>query len=462
MERHLYTGYYKTTMSLKDMVRRYCGVYLEKDTRDDFISRDTMTQEMRTYAAKDAYYTQKIAHILERERAGMDFRAYDLVNAPAIWMFLDMPPVRIDKDLWLRESKKLQAEGEALQTALGINVNSPKQVVAFVEAQLGKKMRNTRKDTLEQLALDPFDEEDGGVIVLKRIIRARSLLKMGSTYGESFLSYVGSDGYVLPGWKLDQADTGRTACADPPMHNVPVREYPGFRKAVIASKGCTFSVSDASAQEVRIGCWWAQDPTLLRLFNEGGNIYVNVAKEMLGETITKKDKRYDKVKAVVLGTNYGLTPAGLAKREHISKAEAVAIQEQFFATFNRVPAWMHRMRQQAISRGYVTTPLNRRLWINTYDDQWLNNAVNSPVQGGAAEMTKLSLNINWQMCQDAGMEFRIPLQIHDEIDADAPTKLMPKYDKITKAGWMEAAKVIIPGVPMVVEFAHGQNWACKQ
>lgn len=463
VERHLYAGYYTQTFGLKDLARRYLGIVMAKETRELFEDATSMTPDMEQYAALDAWATLRIAEkqmALEADGT-INFTSYHTVNEQALWAVLDMAPLRVDQDEWLALAKRLGDEGRRYQEELKINVRSPLQVKNFVESLIQRPVRDTRKETLEYLAGDENDETDGALIPLKRVMRARSLLMMESTYGESFLETMQPGGYILPGWRVDGADTGRMACADPNFHNVPVRDLPDYRHAVKASSGHVFVVSDASQQEPRTGAVLTQDPSLLRLVKTGKSIYLEVAAEMLKEPITKKDDRYGPIKALVLGSFYGLRPANIAKRERIPLKQAKAFQEQFFQTFALVPKWMHKMRRKAYDVNYVETMLGRRLWVNPYDEHWENNAVNNPIQGTAAEITKLALSYMHQECRARSWPFCIVLQIHDELNADVPEALAPDYQKMMDEAWKEAGRVILPSVPFVTEFAVGTDWGCK-
>jgi DNA polymerase-1 len=463
VERHLYAGYFTTTYGLIDLARRYLNIQMDKEVRNLFSEASEMTPEMEQYAATDAWVTLRIAEKqMEQKRLGIDFRSYDLVNAPAIWAIEAMDPVRVDPDGWMALAQRLGDEGRELQATLPCNVNSPAQVKAFVQSILGREIKKTDRETLELLAGDANDDTDGGRVELKHIMRARTLLKMESTYGASFLKTLQPGGLLLPGWKVDGADTGRMACGEPNFHNVPVRDLPDFRYAVLAREGNQFIVSDASQQEPRVGAVLTQDPELMRLVKTGESIYIMVASEMMGLKITKKDPRYDPIKTVVLGTFYGLTPTGLAKRERIPRRDAQKLQDTFFKTFKDVPKWMQKERQLAYSRNYVETLLGRRLWVNIYNDQWENNAVNNPIQGTAAEITKLALVYMWEESRARGWPYCIVLQIHDELNADCPTSLVSEYKTMMDDCWKEAGRKVIPDVPFVTEFAVGDNWGCKR
>jgi DNA polymerase-1 len=466
VEKHLFGGLYTRTFGLKDLARRWLNVYMDKETRDEFSTATVMTKAMEKYAAKDAWATRKIAILQKKyiQEHQIDMRSYDLVNGPAIWSFLAMKPIRVDQDKWMKASDRLSGEGRAIEEKIGINLNSPKQVKEFLDGYipgLRRPLKNTRAETLARYGGDPFDLDDGMDLTVKGVMRGRSLIKMGTTYGESFLKTVDANGYILPGWIIDGPVTGRGACRNPNFQNVPTKEFPIFREAVIASKGNVLIISDASAQEPRIGAQLTQDPGLLRLFHTKENIYIGVAKELQGETIKKGSKRYGEFKAVVLGSFYRLTPGGLAKREHISKEAAAVLQDSFFENFSHVPIWMQRQSEWAIGRGYVETPLGRKIWMNVHDKQWQNQAVNYPIQGGAGEMTKLAMNRLLDACAASDIPYSVALQVHDELDSDVSRGLRAKYTKLKREAWMEAGKVIIPDVPLEVEFEYGSNWACK-
>jgi len=285
---------------------------------------------------------------------------------------------------------------------------------------------------------------------------------MESTYGESFLADIEPGGYVMPGWKLDGPVTGRMACSSPNLMNVPQREIPEYRDTIIASPGHRYVVSDASQQEPRVGAVLTQDPNLMALVRTGESIYIMVARELLHEEITKKHPRYAPVKAGVLGTFYGLGHRTLAKREGIPVSDAKDIQDGIFGRYPKVSVWMQKAREKAFSRGYAETVLGRRMHINPHgEESWQNQAVNYPVQGTAAEITKLAFVLMHDGFKAANMEFPITLQVHDELNADVPEDKVDLAKEIMTDAWVQAGKRIIPEVPFVTEIEDGATWGCK-
>jgi DNA polymerase-1 len=441
---------------------------MEKEVRDDFskVKVMEMSPEMKQYAGFDALVTWLIGkkQIEQRGQGNLSFVPYDEVTSKAIWAVLDMQKVRFDKDAFVGLAKRFGDEGRALQEKLGINVNSPDQARGLVSSILGREVDTTSATLLDPIIGD-FDTPDDLSPPMRQLydlLRIRTLLKMESTYGEKFLETIEPGGYLMPGWKLDGPVTGRMACSSPNLMNVPQREVPEYRYTVIASPDHDFIVSDASQQEPRVGAVLSQDQRLLDLVRTGASIYIKVAEDLLHETIDKKHPRYPAVKASVLGTFYGLRSRTLAKREGIPVAEAKYIQDSIFSNYPQVPIWMHRMRERAFSKGYVETVLGRRMYINQHgEDNWENQAINYPVQGTAAEITKLAFVYMHEEFKARGLPFCINLQVHDELNADCPKEYTEKVVETMQECWTEAGKRIIPDVPFVTEIEHGSNWGCK-
>lgn len=442
VERVLYGGLYDE-FSLKALARRYLGLYMNKETRDDFETAYVMTPEMAEYAAEDARTTLLIAKI-QREEHSSYLWAYELIDQPAIFPTIDMQPIKIDRQGWetyVNELIKLAADAEA---EVGLNVYSQKAVLAAL-AKRGLHIRDTKAATLEEYASNEF---------VAGILKARMYRKAVSTYGMSWLEkYVEEGDLVYPSAHITGAETGRMSYSDPNLQNIPQRRLPKYRSLFISQYG-RLIVSDAHQQEPCTLAYESQDEELLRAVRNGEDLHQTVADAIhqtrfMGKTIN-------------LATSYGMTARGMSKRTGLSERECQTILNQYFMRFRGVFAWISRQRSDAHRIGYVRTVAGRRIWMNPYNYQWENNAINAPIQGGAADFTKMWVRKSWEMCRDRGVPYSLCGVIHDETIFDPPKEYFKATKQIQLDAFHETAKALFKDVPFRQESKAGKNWACKE
>jgi len=160
----------------------------------------------------------------------------------------------------------------------------------------------------------------------------------------------------------------------------------------------------------------------------------------------------------VLGTNYGMSPWGLASREDMSKSEAAKLIHKYFRAFPDVGAWVNK---QSKRKDYVETAMGRRIWLNKYSSQVERNALNAPIQGTAADMTKLAvarLHQNWEY----PYPFAVVATVHDEIVLDVPKNHAQKIAKFVKKTMEDVAKEVCPSVVIKADVVIGTSWGAKE
>lgn len=244
--------------------------------------------------------------------------------------------------------------------------------------------------------------------------------------------------------------------------NVPSRKMPIFRTMFIPHPGEEIMVNDVAQQEPRILAKYSQDKKMLELIRAGVSIHVGVGAEIFGNPgFSKKDPRYPIAKALNLGLDYGLTAAGLARQIGISTKEAEGYVESYFRKFPGISAYMDTQRTMAVRKGYVTTVLGRRCYVNPYVYKWKNNAINSPVQGSGADQMKLAVSLIHQECKAKGIPFSLMMMVHDENVSSHPKKMHKTYEKIITEAWNEVGRITLGDIPLVMEFETGSNWGCK-
>jgi DNA polymerase-1 len=458
VERVLWGGYY-SSFALDDLARRYLGMRMEKEVRTTFERvAAIMNKKQSDYAAKDAAVLLEIAEEQNKLLVGKQKDVYWDIDAPMIWAVLDMPPVKVDVEGWTALVNEFQAQASKREEELGFNVVSGPQVKAAVKNLTGIKMENTQGLTLENLMTEHP--------VFKQIIDTRAYRKAVSTYGMSWLAKnVDEAGLVHPSWKVTGAETGRMSCASPNLQQIPARNVElgmqRYRSQFISRhEGGSIVVFDVVQQEPRITAYASQDETLLGLINKGVDLHQAVA-DMVGKVLGHKVSRGDG-KTLNLGLGYGLSAYGLAQRTGMSAEDAEQLVNGYFKVFRGVASWIAVQRNFANTNEYVETAAGRRIHINLYNSQWENNAINAPIQGGAADHTKLTVSLLWKKCRATKMEFPVCMVVHDEVVLDCAKGTVTEYKRMAKEAWLEAAASLFPGVPFAVESATGNSWGAKQ
>lgn len=449
VERSAYGGYYQN-FSLADLTRRWLGIRMIKEVRSEFEDATTMTKDMKQYAANDAVRTLEIA----RKQMVLSMQVYFNEDEPMIFPLLDMPGIPVDTDGWKAMASTFEQRGKELEAELGFNVYSQRQVLSALRAR-GLHLIDTRAETLKEL-----EEHD----TVKKVLEARMYRKASSTYGVKWVDKnVEADGLVYSSYHITGAETGRMSSSSPNMQQIPSRTLPEYRKMFKAQPGYVIMVSDVSQQEPRILAYESKDAELLAVLERGESTHLAVARAIFhDDTITKADtEKYMIGKTVNLGTAYGLSEYGLAVRLHITEQEAATFLTDYFHKFKDVLVWINKMRKDAYLKGYVTTASGRRIYINRYDHQWQNNAINAPIQGGAAGNTKTWVHGIWKRCLAQSLPYSVVGIVHDEVVQHVPREMVKTYRTLTEAAFQDSSTKLFPGVPFVVETEFGKSWACK-
>jgi DNA polymerase-1 len=348
------------------------------------------------------------------------------------------------------------------------NINSPKQLATVLFEKLGlKPVRKTKtgystdEDTLTQLAAQ--HQLPG------QILSCRTLTKLKSTYVDALPLLVNPEtGRLHTSLNQTVAATGRLSSADPNLQNIPVKGDYGLRirEAFIAPPGHTLLCADYSQIEPRILAHLSQDERLVRIFSQGEDIHMATAMEIFrlpAEQISKEMRRA--AKTVVFGIVYGISPFGLAANIGVSQAEAKKYIETFFERFMAVKALMDRNIAQAKEKGYTTTILGRRRPIPelrsadpTQRGFGERMAVNSPIQGSAADLIKIAMiNVNRRLHEELPA-VKMILQVHDELIFETPDQDVERAKQLVKAEMEATGMKLGLSVPLKVDLGTGTNW----
>ena len=348
------------------------------------------------------------------------------------------------------------------------NVGSPKQLgeVLFDEMKLpgGKRMKTgawgTDSSVLQGLA-------DQGVELPATILEWRQLQKLKSTYADALVDQINPEtGRVHTCFAMAIASTGRLSSTDPNLQNIPIRTEEGsrIRHAFVAEPGHVLVSADYSQIELRLLAHVADIPALKDSFARGEDIHARTASEVFGIPMEGMDAMTRRrAKAINFGIIYGISGFGLARQLGIMPGEARGYIDRYFERYPGIRSYMERTKEEARINGYVVSPFGRRCWVPGIADKnparrgyAERQAINAPLQGGAADIIKRAMVKLPAALAAAGLKSRMLLQVHDELLFEAPEDEAPRLAALVR-DVMEHAAVL--SVPLVVETGIGRSWA---
>ncbi|MCZ6786149.1 MAG: DNA polymerase, partial [Planctomycetota bacterium] len=294
----------------------------------------------------------------------------------------------------------------------------------------------------------------------------REVVKLRSTYVDALPKLVHKKtGRIHSSFNQTVAATGRLSSQDPNLQNIPIRTELGkrIRKAFVAEDGCRLVCADYNQIELRLMAHLSEDAALLDVYARGGDVHAETAARMFGcdpKDVTR-DQR-GRAKAINFGILYGMGPQRIARDWKITLAEAKDFLEAYFSEFPRVREFQKNTVEHARAEGYVTTLLGRRRVISEILSEMSgvrvsaeNMAMNSPLQGTAADLIKLAMvNVHRRM-RDGDMGARMILQVHDELVFEVPDSETDALATMVKHEMEHALEL---DVPIVVDIGCGPNW----
>ena len=306
IERILFGGYYDT-FALDDLVRRHLFTHMEKELQKSFTGNE-ITSEQIQYSALDAYVLPKIADAQKKHMDNKSWSIWHEIDRPAMFAFMDFQGFGIDVEKWKLLAIRNKERQERIDAELPVNPRSPKQVVEFLKANGFKRLENSKADSLEKFGLKYPNTI--AAETARKILESRVYGKRASTYGidfiEEYLEYENNFPFIFCNYWVTGAETGRTSSDHPNMQNIIARDTNEFRECFIPRSGHTLLIADYFAQEVFIAAYITQDKNLIEVCNSGKDIYCMMAKMMYDVDIDKKHPLRKRMKAVVLGIDYGI------------------------------------------------------------------------------------------------------------------------------------------------------------
>ncbi len=432
-------------------------------------------EEATSYAAEDAALSYELKDLLFRKvrSEGLE-KVYFDIEMPLIGVLIEMEKagIRIDSELLRRMSGAMAVEIESIQKRIfflsgeEFNINSPKQLSRILFQSLGlsptKKTKtgySTGMDVLEELA--EIHE------LPREVLHYRSLTKLKTTYLDVLPAVVNPEtGRLHTSFNQTATATGRLSSTDPNLQNIPIRGEWGkpIREAFIAEEGNILLSADYSQVELRVLAHMSGDEGLIEAFNRGLDIHARTAAELYGLQIDKvTDEMRRTAKTVNFGVIYGISAFGLSETLNIEREDAKRYITQYFDRHPGVRAYTERVLAEAAEKGFVRTLFGRKrpvpeILSHNRNTRQLGErlAVNSPIQGTAADIIKLAMiNISRRLKIES-LKASMILQVHDELLFELPANELDKV-KVLVREEMEGAVSL--SVPVKVEIGHGRNWA---
>ena len=400
---------------------------------------------------------------------------YQEVELPLAQVLREMEQagVRIDVTMLKHAEEQLTSELQSIEqqiyTSVGttFNINSPKQVgeVLFEQLQLdnkAKKSKTGQYSTSEEvlLALKPKHP------VVGMILAYRELKKLISTYIAALPTYINPQtGKIHTTYNQTVTATGRLSSSNPNLQNLPIRSERGqlIRQAVIPDDGCLFLSADYSQIELRLMAHFSQDPHMVEAFRSGQDVHAATAAKIFSvpiEEVTKDQRR--QAKTANFGIIYGISAFGLAQQLDCSRAEAKALIDGYFAAFPGVIDYIERQKQLAREQGYAVTLFGRKRYLPdilshnaTVRSFAERNAVNSPIQGTAADIIKMAMVTIHRRLKEEGLRAQMIMQVHDELNFNVPEN---EVDRVREIVVSEMQNVVHLTVPLIADCGVGTNW----
>jgi DNA polymerase-1 len=449
-----------------------------KNGKNQLTMRDVAPEKIKEYAGEDADITLQVKLELDKLLDGDLLNLYNEVEEPLVDVLveieyngvnLDVPFLEdyskvLDKEIVIIKKKIFDAAG--LNT---FNLDSPKQVgeVLFTKLEIPYRWKRTKTgqfSTNEEKLSELAQEHE----IVADLLTYRSMAKLKSTYVDALPKLISKKtGRIHSSFNQALTATGRLSSQNPNLQNIPIRSERGreVRKAFIPKDDKHILLAaDYSQIELRLVAEISGDKAMLQAFQDGLDIHQATAARIYGVPLDEvtKEQRYN-AKTVNFSIIYGAGATNLSKNLGIKRSEAQALISQYFNEYEGLKNYMENVVTKAREDGYVTTLKGRRRTLRDLTSQNSmmrshaeRNAVNTPIQGSAADMIKLAMIKIYKAIKEAGLQTKMTSQVHDELIFDVPLEELEQAKVLIN----EHMKNALPGlkVPILVGMDTGANW----
>ena len=407
----------------------------------------------------------------ELEEQGM-WKLYEEIEIPTAYYLYQMERLGVcaDGKVLTDMSASLQETIETLEKDIyalageKFNINSPKQlgVILFEKMKLPFAKKTKTGYSTSADILDKLRTEDP---IIPKILEYRQVTKLKSTYADGLPVYIEEDGRIHGRFNQTITATGRISSTDPNLQNIPIRMELGrqLRKVFTPRKDWIFLDADYSQIELRVLAHLSGDPELIEAYREDKDIHRSTASKVFHvpfDEVTDLQRR--NAKAVNFGIVYGISSFGLGQDLNVSRKEAEQFIEQYFETYPAIKTYLDGLVEDAKKQGFAQTMFGRRrpvpeLSSSNFMQRSFGErvAMNSPIQGTAADIIKIAMIRVSQKLLEEGLKARVVLQVHDELLVESPVEEAEKVKEILETEMSGAADLL---VPLEVEVEEGSNW----
>lgn len=424
--------------------------------------------------AKKALAIMPIVNITkEKLKKNNQEELYYDVELPLCEVLADMQKqgILIDKDMLSKFSKELSGRIDELTNEIyelsgeEFNINSTKQLGVILFEKLGLKAVKKTKTGYSTNA-EVLEKLRGKHPIVELVLEYRQLAKLKSTYCDGLLAVINEEtGRIHSVFNQTVTVTGRISSTEPNMQNIPTRTELGshIRKMFVAKEGCVLLDADYSQIELRVLAHIANDSVMINAFKNNEDIHRVTASQVLGippEEVTKEQR--SSAKAVNFGIVYGIGEYSLSQDLKIPVKQAKEYIENYLEKYSGVKKYMEDIKESARKNGYVKTMMNRIRFVPEISSSNFNTrafgervALNTPVQGSAADIIKLAMVRIYKKLKEGGFKSKLILQVHDELIIEAEVSEKEAVSKILKKEMENAASLL---VPLLVDMSEGENW----
>lgn len=427
--------------------------------------------------AEAADMTGRLASVLHRDVEDENLlEIYERIDLPLVSVLtrMEQAGVAIDRAALAKMSERLEreiyAKAKEIYECCGseFNINSPKQLgdVLFNKLNLPKPVKYGKGKTIST-AVDVLEELAASHQAPKLVLEYRQLAKLKSTYVDALPALLNSEtGRLHTTFDQTGTATGRLSSANPNLQNIPIRTELGreIRAAFTAAPGCVLLAADYSQIELRLLAHYSKDPLLVEAFRRGDDIHTLTASQVFGVPplmVTPDHRRQAKV--VNFGIVYGLSPFGLSQNLGIETSEAKKYIDAYFEKYSGVRAFIDRTLEQTRRDGRVKTLFGRIRPIPDINSKNYNlrgfaerTAVNTPLQGTAADLIKLAMIRIDAIIRERGLQSKMTLQVHDELVFEVPESEIDVMRGLVREQMQNVHPALT--VPLLVEIGVGRNW----
>lgn len=399
---------------------------------------------------------------------------YDTIEEPLIHTLavMEMNGFTVDTDRLMTMKSELSRQADALEEAIyddageTFNINSPKQlgVILFEKLQLPVIKKTKTGYSTDSSVLDALRDKHP---MIDKILHFRALKKLISTYLDGLEPLIVPEtGRIYTHFNQMVTSTGRLSSSDPNLQNIPIRTEQGrkIRSLFVPGEGYDYIVSgDYSQIELRLLAHLSQDPTMIDGFKKGQDIHRRTASEVFGiplDEVTPEERSH--AKAVNFGIIYGISDFGLARNISISRQKAKEYIDSYFARYNTVHDYMNGLIASAKESGMAVTMFGRRRALPEINSKNFTRrsfaertAMNTPIQGSAADIIKLAMNAVQDELEKRHLKSQLLVQVHDELVLEVPAGEKDEVEQLLK-DTME--HIVDLSVPLVVDIHSGVNW----